>query len=227
MLGFATIRKDGFPKVALDRQRWRSLIGELPELRRLEFLTVGSERYPAPDSAELVEDGKVIGNFIWENGQIYVDGPYSMFPLAKGIADILDAYVFDDTGEEMLETPSETINLEGERPVHYQQYDQPLNLLGRDLFSLLTRTKDEVAALVGRMSAKSEMPTVTLPVKAITSMTGETADEVHEWPNATQGEEFHHLVLHFLNERLVGFRMSFRGSAPAASPATKPWWKFW
>ena len=227
MLGFATIRKDSFPKEALDRQRWRSLIGEFPELRRLEFLKIGSESYPAPDSAELIKDGEVVGLFVWENGQIYVDGPYSMFPLAKGIAEILDARVFDDTGEEMLETPPETANLEGERAVHYQQYDQPLDLLGKDLISLLTQKKSELAAVVGSMLAKSEMPTVTLPVKGITSMTGEIADEVHEWPNATQGEEFHHLVLHFLNERLVGFHISFRRSAPATAPATKPWWKFW
>src|SRR5688500_11491179 len=98
MLGFATIRNDDFPRKWLDRQRWSSLIGEFPELRRIEFLELGSKTYPAPDSAEFLEDGKVVGRFIWENGQIYVDGPYSMFPLAKGIAEILDAAVFDDTG---------------------------------------------------------------------------------------------------------------------------------
>jgi hypothetical protein len=107
MIGFATIRKDGFPKQRLDQQRWRSLIGEFPELRPMEFLTVGSDRIPAPDSAELLEDGDVVGVFIWDGGQIYVDGPYSMFPLAKGIADILDGGVYDDAGDEMLEMPAE------------------------------------------------------------------------------------------------------------------------
>ena len=106
MIGFATIRKDGFPKERLDQQRWHSLIGEFPELRRMEFLTAGSERIPAPDSAHLVEDGKVTGAFIWDNGQIYVDGPHSMFPLAKGIAEILDASVYDDAGDEIVEIPT-------------------------------------------------------------------------------------------------------------------------
>ena len=57
MIGFATIRKEGFPKQWVDRQRWRSLIGEFPELRRMEFLAVGAERIPAPDSAELMVEG--------------------------------------------------------------------------------------------------------------------------------------------------------------------------
>jgi hypothetical protein len=107
MIGFATIRKEGFPKEWLDQQRWHSLIGEFPELRRIDFLIIGSERIPTPDSAELIEHGTVVGAFIWDNGQIYIDGPYSMFPLAKGIADILDASVYDDVGDEIFEMPEE------------------------------------------------------------------------------------------------------------------------
>jgi len=38
MFGFATIRKEEFPNQQLDRVRWRSLIGEFPELRRIDFL---------------------------------------------------------------------------------------------------------------------------------------------------------------------------------------------
>ena len=107
MIGFATIRKEGFPKQWLDQKRWRSLIGEFPELRCVGFLAVGPDRIPTPDSAELMEHGAVVGAFIWDNGQIYVDGPYSMFPLAKIIADILDASVYDDVGDEMIEMPVE------------------------------------------------------------------------------------------------------------------------
>ena len=85
-----------------------SLIGEFPELRRIDSLSVGSRVLRIPDSAELVdESGKAIGVFVWENGQIYVDGPYSMFSVAKCIADILDAYVFDDAGDELMEVPDE------------------------------------------------------------------------------------------------------------------------
>lgn len=108
MIGFATIRKEEFPDEHLDCERWRSLIGEFPELRRVDVLTLASSVYDVPDSAELLDEaGGRVGMFIWENGQIYVDGPYSMFPLAKCIADILDAYVFDDAGDEMVEVPED------------------------------------------------------------------------------------------------------------------------
>jgi hypothetical protein len=108
MLGFATIRKDGFPKEWLDQQRWRSLIGEFPELKRIETISIGPQTHLVPESAEMVDEaGQRIGVFLWENGQIYVDGPFSMFPLAKGIAEILDAYVFNDAGDEMLEVPED------------------------------------------------------------------------------------------------------------------------
>lgn len=108
MIGFAAIRKEDFPRERLDQQRWRSLIGEFPELRRKEFVLVGSQQMATPDSAELVDGNQIIGSFIWDNGQIYVDGPYSMFPLAKCIADILDAGVYDDAGDEIFDLPEET-----------------------------------------------------------------------------------------------------------------------
>ena len=223
MLGFATIRKDGFPKESLDRERWRSLIGEFPELRRMEFLNVGTERYRVPDSAELVEDGTAIGAFIWEKGQIYVDGPYSMFPLAKGIADILDAGVFDDEGNEMLQQPEEPPRPTDERSVRFHQYGEPLDLTGKDLISRLARTKQEVATLVGDMLPSSQMETVQFPVQDLTSMTGEIADEVHEWPNARLGLEFRHLVLHFRNDSLIGFHWSHQ--ARPASSSRPPWYR--
>src|SRR5262245_33463674 len=129
MLGFATIRKDSFPNESLDRDRWRRLIGEFPELRGLDRLN----GYEVPDSAQWIEHGKVAGAFIWEKGQIYVDGPYSMFALAKRIADVLDARVIDDLGDEMLEAPEELPGPITERGVHYHRYDEPLDLLGKDL----------------------------------------------------------------------------------------------
>ena len=108
MLGFAAIRKPGFPGEHLDRVRWRSLIGEFPELRRIESMTVGGRIYPIPDSAEVIDgDGNPTGVFVWESGQIYVDGPYSMIQLARGIAEILDAYVVDDAGDEIMAVPDD------------------------------------------------------------------------------------------------------------------------
>lgn len=108
MLGFAAIRKSGFPDDHLDRVRWRSLIGEFPELRRVESVTVSGRDIAVPDSAELVdESGQRVGLFVWEGGQIYVDGAPSILYLAKGIAEILDAEVYDDTGDEITEAPEE------------------------------------------------------------------------------------------------------------------------
>ena len=107
MLGFAAIRKDGFPDEQLDRKRWLALIGEFTELRRVDTLTVGSERYDYSGSAELLRNGERVGMFIWERGQVCVDGPYSMFTLAQTIAEILDARVFDVAGDEMLEVPAD------------------------------------------------------------------------------------------------------------------------
>ena len=57
------------------------------------------------------------------------------------------------------------------------------------------------------------------------SMTGEVADEVHEWPNATLGPEFRYLILQFREGRLISISWKFQeGVRP---PTTKPWWRFW
>jgi len=74
------------------------------------------------------------------------------------------------------------------------------------------------------MSAKSEMPTEELPGEYVTSLTGEIADEVHEWPNATLGSGFRHLMLQFREGRLIHMRWKFQGPPPRHGT---PWWKFW
>ena len=112
----------------------------------------------------------------------------------------------------------------GKRRVHHREYSEAFDLTGKDLISLLDRPKAEVAALIGVIHAKDAMTTVDLPVESVTSMTGEIADEVHEWPQATLGPRFWHLVLHFLDDRLVGFRWSFPPS-PARAPTPKPWYR--
>jgi len=70
---------------------------------------------------------------------------------------------------------------------------------------MLDRTKAEVSALVGEMTPSSEMPTEEVPGEFVFSMTRETPDEVHSWPNATLGTGFRHLVLKFQDGRLMGF----------------------
>jgi hypothetical protein len=74
------------------------------------------------------------------------------------------------------------------------------------------------------MAAQSEMQIEELPGEYVTSLTGEIADEVHEWPNATLGPEFRHLMLQFREGRLVHLRWKFQG---VASREGRPWWKFW
>jgi len=107
------------------------------------------------------------------------------------------------------------------RQVHLHEYSEPLDLLGRDLISQLGRTKDDISKLVGTMVEKSQMQTEDLPGEQVTSMTGEIADEVHEWPHATLGREFRHLILQFREGRLTQFSWKTQGGTPTRN--TKPW----
>ncbi|PWU19004.1 MAG: hypothetical protein C5B50_07615 [Verrucomicrobia bacterium] len=225
MLGFAVIRKEGFPKESLDRDRWRSLITEFPELKRIDSVELGGQPYPVPDSAELLEEGKVVGGFIWEKGQIYVDGPRSMFPLAKGIAEILEAGVFDKYGDEIIELPEDQPLPTGSRTVRYHLYADALDLTGKDLVSSLERNKEDVARLIGNMVSLGEMKYTDLPVERMTTMNGEMADEVHEWPNAMVGSACRHLVLHLRNNRLIGFRWTFTQQPPTVQSPHRPWYR--
>jgi hypothetical protein len=63
--------------------------------------------------------------------------------------------------------------LDGVRLVRHRTYKQLLDVTGKDLVSLLNHPKGEITAIVGSMVPKSEMPTVQLPIEAVTSMTGE------------------------------------------------------
>lgn len=111
------------------------------------------------------------------------------------------------------------------RTVRLCEYSESLDLSGRDLIGQLGRSKEDVKNLIGTLATKSEMQTEELPEDYITSVTGEVADEVHEWPNATLGPEFRYLILQFREERLINMSWKFQsGSIP---PSAKPWWKFW
>ncbi len=111
------------------------------------------------------------------------------------------------------------------RTVHLREYAEPLDLSGRDLISMLTSSKEDVSKLVGQIAAKPEMQTEELPGEYVTSMTGEVADEVHEWPNATLGQGFRHLILLFSEGRLI--HMSWKFQASALPRNSRPWWRFW
>jgi hypothetical protein len=123
-----------------------------------------------------------------------------------------------------MSTPSPSELPADWRMVHSREYPDSLDLTGKDLISLLGHSKEEVSTLVGRIADKAQMQTEELPGDYVTSLTGEIADEVHEWPNAKLGKAYRHLMLQFRQNRLVNMSWKFRG--PAAPPG-KPWWKFW
>ena len=110
------------------------------------------------------------------------------------------------------------------RLVHLREYPEPLDLLGKDLISRFRCSKEEVSSVVGKLASKSEMKTEELPGEYVTSLTGEIADEVHEWPNATLGPEFRHLILQFRDGQLTHLVWKCQ---TFASPQAKPWWKLW
>ena len=110
--GFAFIRKEKFPDELLDRQRWLGLINEIPELRLVETVEginplTRSKMIMRVDGAELICQGTRVGLFVWRNGEIAVDGLYSMFPMAQRIAQELGARVVDDAGDELLNVPDD------------------------------------------------------------------------------------------------------------------------
>ena len=110
------------------------------------------------------------------------------------------------------------------RMVFVHEYTDSFDLTGKDLISMLDHSKEDVSRLVGKIVAKTEMHTEELPGQYVTSLTGQVADEVHEWPKATLGENFRHLILQFQEDRLVQMSWKFRGQLPSRN---KPWWKFW
>ena len=108
---FANIRKEN-PDESIDQQTWSGLIGEISGLRRIDTV---EGIHPLTKSkilirligAEMIQDGARVGLFFWQDGEICVDGPYSMFPMAQRIAQALGARVVDDSGDELLEVPDD------------------------------------------------------------------------------------------------------------------------
>ena len=116
------------------------------------------------------------------------------------------------------------------RAVYFVRYPQPMDLTGKDLISLSTVPKNDVARLTGPIADATEMTQEELPGDYVTNMTGEIADEVHEWPNAMLGNEFRHLVCKFRQGKLIELVWKIRPGArfgPSPFKKPKPWWKFW
>lgn len=108
------------------------------------------------------------------------------------------------------------------RTVHAKSYSERMDLSGCDFISRLGQTKSDLKEIVGQLVPKDEMSAVRVPVNQITSMHGEVANEIHEFPKATLGQNFRCLTLQFLDERLItviwGINML---------KASRPWWNFW
>ena len=59
------------------------------------------------NGAEMIQDGARVGLFVWQDGEICVDGPYSMFQMAQHIAQALGARIVDDCGDELVKVPDD------------------------------------------------------------------------------------------------------------------------
>jgi len=66
-------------------------------------------------------------------------------------------------------------------------YDDPLDITGVDLISVLSRSKDALPAALGTLALPAEMEPVALPVAKASGGNGVVADELHTWPWAIQG----------------------------------------
>jgi hypothetical protein len=83
----------------------------------------------------------------------------------------------------VISTPSDIMK----HPYRHYVYSQPLDLTGEDLIGLGRATRRAVKKVIPCLVAPSKMAAATGFKKYLLSMTGELADEVHEFENATQG----------------------------------------
>ena len=72
-------------------------------------------------------------------------------------------------------------------PYRHHVYSQPLDLTGEDLIGLGRASRRGVKKVIPCLVPPSKMTAATGIKKHLTAMTGELADEVHEFENATQG----------------------------------------
>jgi hypothetical protein len=141
------------------------------------------------------------------------------------IAESPNLFTEEPTFETYMEPSTEEEKRAASRPVPYHKYDQMLDLTGKDLLGLLDSPKSRIVDVIGPLRSKEEMPSVSFPLRELTSMGGEIAEEVHDFPNATLGGEYKHFVLHFLRDRFIGYR--FGPVNPPSTPAPSPWYRRW
>ena len=109
------------------------------------------------------------------------------------------------------------------RTVHVMSYSDKLDMRGRDVIGCLGSDRRDVEKIIGKLAQKKHMNVAMLPLEKITSMTGEIADQVHEWPHATMGRDFQCLTLQFLDDRLITAAWHIN----CLSKGKNNWWNFW
>ena len=109
--------------------------------------------------------------------------------------------------------------------VSYSNHTELIDLSGRDLISVFGRKRAEVASSVGIEIPEESSAPISIPTGKVTSMTGEVADEVHDWPNASQGTSFRSLSLHFRDGVLIALEWNF--TLKDFLPKKKPWYRRW
>lgn len=74
------------------------------------------------------------------------------------------------------------------RHFQFAQYDEPMDLVGKDLIGLTGAPREKVRALIPSLVAPATMRRRWGFTKKLRAYNGEVADEVHEFSHATQGE---------------------------------------
>ena len=109
--------------------------------------------------------------------------------------------------------------------VSYSNHPEAMDLTGKDLMSVFGKSKDDLASATGLNFSGSSVDSISVPTEKVTSLAGEIADEIHEWPNARQGKSFTALSLHFRDGKLTALEWNF--SLATFLPQKKAWYKRW
>lgn len=104
--------------------------------------------------------------------------------------------------------------------VIHASYSAAFDLTGQNVVMMQTRT--EVEALLGPLTAKDSMASRSVDHETVTTKQGDVADEVHEWPNATQGERFRRLAVLLRRDEVLEVRWGF---SLADFLPKQPWYK--
>jgi hypothetical protein len=87
--------------------------------------------------------------------------------------------------------------------VLFAEYPLAKDLSGTDLTSLLDKTKEEVGAIIAPLAECQRMNEKRMTWQSITAKSGQVADEVHYFPNLSQGVHGNYTFL-FKDGALVG-----------------------